>query len=74
MQDRAVGAVVAATGLREGDQAAAHVGQRSNAGVELDDMRLGQTFDVDAGAVGVVPQRQQLGDLFERKPEVARAG
>ncbi len=49
------------------------VGQCGDAGVELGDVAFGQTLDVGAGAFGVVPQRQQLPDLFERKPEITRA-
>ena len=39
--------------------------------VQLDDMFVRQCFNVGARSATVLPQGEQLADLFQRKPEIA---
>ena len=41
--------------------------------VQLDDMLVRQCFNVGARATTVLPQGEQLADLFQGKPEIAGA-
>src|SRR5512141_1845674 len=44
--------------------------QLADARVQLRDVALGQRLDVAAGALGVLPQCQQVADLLDREAEV----
>src|SRR3990172_333296 len=73
VQDRAVGSAIAVAAVGEGDERGAQRAQLGELGVDLRDVFDGERPDLAAGAGLVAPQREQTGDLLDRKTEAAGA-
>jgi len=70
--DRAFGAVVAGASRRQVLERVRHFGEVAGALLQRGDVLKRDPLHLGAAAVVIAPQAQEVADLVDRKPEVAR--
>lgn len=70
-QDRAIGPIITGTTIRQLHQRRSHLLQILHALFQFGRAAHRQQLDIRAAATAIMPQRQQLADLLDRKPKIA---